>query len=242
MEAPVRLTTWLRRLLLLNVGLALMGLGTAAMLAAGMGVAPWAVFHEGVALNAGVSHGTVSQLVGFVLLVVAWVWLGQRPGVGTALNMIMLGLWIDVFRARPWLPSPDALLGGALQHLAATLLYAFASALYLVADIGAGPRDGVMLGAAKRFGKPVRTVRTGIEVVVLAAGWLLGGPVGVGTLIYALVVGPLVQACLRWLRAVDTRRPHLLGPTPVGWSRSTTGRLPAQPRHPARRTRARPQT
>jgi uncharacterized membrane protein YczE len=241
MRARLQVTAWVRRLVVLNAGLAFMGLGTSAMLAAGMGVAPWAVFHEGVALSVGVSHGTVSQLVGLALLVVAWTWLGQRPGIGTALNMVMLGLWIDVFRAQPWLPSPDTVAFGALQHLAATGLYAFASALYMVADIGAGPRDSVMLGAAARFQTPVRTIRTWIEVLVLGAGWALGGPVGVGTLIYALVVGPLVQACLRWLRAFVRRYPALLGPTPGGSAPPATGRPPTQPGRRGPRTRASPQ-
>lgn len=233
-------TAWLRRLVVLNAGLALMGLGTAAMLAAGMGVAPWAVFHEGVALSSGLSHGTVSQLAGFVLLIVAWAWFGQRPGIGTALNMIMLGLWIDVFRGQPWLPSPDTLAAGALQHLAATGLYAFASALYMTADIGTGPRDSVMLGAATRFATPVRTIRTSIEVLVLGAGWALGGPVGVGTLIYALAVGPLVQACLRWLRGFVARHPAILDPIPAGSPPPATGRSPTQPGRPVPRTRASP--
>lgn len=240
MRAPTRATAWLRRLVVLNTGLAFMGLGTAAMLAAGMGVAPWAVFHEGVALSTGLSHGTVSQLVGLVLLVVAWVWFGQRPGIGTVLNMVMLGLWIDVFRALPWLPSPAALSARALQHLVATGLYAFASALYMTADIGTGPRDSVMLGAAERFRTQVRTVRTGIEVLVLGAGWALGGPVGAGTVIYALAVGPLVQACLRWLRRFVTRHPAVLGPSVAGSLPPATGRRPTPPGRRERRTRASP--
>ena len=237
MNVRLRATAWVRRLVVLNAGLALMGLGTAAMLAAGMGVAPWAVFHEGVALSSGISHGTVSQLVGLVLLLVAWAWFGQRPGIGTVLNMVMLGLWIDVFRALPWLPSPDALAPRALQHLAATGLYAFASALYMTADIGIGPRDSVMLGAAERFRTPVRTVRTSIEVLVLGAGWALGGPVGAGTLIYALAVGPLVQACLRWLRGFVTRHPAILGPSVAGSPPRATGRPPTRLGRPVPRTR-----
>ncbi len=193
------------RLLLLNAGLCLMGVGTALMLAAGMGVAPWAVFHEGASLNVGVSHGTVSQLVGLVLLLLAWLWLRQRPGLGTVLNMVLIGLWIDLFRSQGWLPHPAEFAARALQHLAATVLYAFASAMYLVADLGAGPRDGVMLGASRRFGAPVRRVRSAIEVLVLVLGWALGGPVGLGTVIYALAVGPLVQAFLGLLRTAMRR-------------------------------------
>lgn len=223
------------RLLLLNAGLALMGFGTALMLAAGMGVAPWAVFHEGASLNVGISHGTVSQLVGLALLLAAWLWLRQRPGLGTVLNMVLIGLWIDVFRSQGWLPHPEALGARALQHLGATVLYAFASAMYLVADLGAGPRDGVMLGASRRFGAPVRKVRSAIEVLLLACGWALGGPVGLGTVIYALAVGPLVQAFMGRLRAVI--RPAVAR---AGCARSTSGKPPTRPGRHERRTPASP--
>lgn len=194
------------QLLVLNSGLMLMGLGTALMLAAGMGVAPWAVFHEGASLNIGISHGNVSQIVGFALLIIAWTVFAERPGIGTIFNMVMIGLWIDIFRSQAWLPAPEALPLRVGQHLAATALYAFASALYMSADLGAGPRDSVMLGAARRFKTPVKTVRSSIEVLVLAVGWALGGPVGLGTVIYALVVGPLVQRFMSLLRALKVRR------------------------------------
>lgn len=180
----------------------LMGLGTAAMLSARLGVAPWAVFHEGVSLLVGISHGRVSQVVGLVLIAVAWVWLRQRPGLGTVLNMVLIGLWIDVFRYHPWMPAPEALLPRGLMLVGATALYAMASALYIDARLGTGPRDSVMLGVSERFGVSVRATRSGIEVAVLAAGFLLGGPVGIGTVLYALLVGPLVQTFLRLFRGV----------------------------------------
>lgn len=188
------------RLVILNSGLMLMGLGTALMLEARLGVAPWAVLHEGVALNTPLSHGVVSQLVGLVILLLAWLWLRQPAGIGTVFNIVMLGLWIDLFRAQAWLPAPEAFALRALQLLAATALYAFANALYLAADLGAGPRDGLMLGAARRFRLPVRAVRSAIELSALAGGWVLGGPVGLGTVIYALAVGPLIQRFMRMLR------------------------------------------
>lgn len=189
-------------LLVLNVGLMLMGLGTAAMLSARLGVAPWAVFHEGVSLLVGISHGRVSQVVGLLLVAVAWVWLRKRPGLGTVLNMVLIGLWIDVFRYQPWMPLPDALLPRVLMLVGATALYAMASALYIDARLGTGPRDSVMLGLSERFGISVRATRSGIEVAVLAAGFLLGGPAGAGTVLYALLVGPLVQTFLRLFRGV----------------------------------------
>ncbi len=197
------------RLLVLNLGLMLMGLGTALMLATGLGVAPWAVFHEGAALSTGISHGRASQIVGLVLLLLSWLWLRQRPGVGTVFNLVMLGVWIDVFRAQPWLTAPDSLGLRAIELAAATALYAFANALYLAADLGAGPRDGLMLGAARRFKAPIGAVRSTIEVAALAGGWAMGGPVGVGTVFYALAVGPLIQRFLRLLRGQPLRRPAI---------------------------------
>ncbi len=193
-----------KRLLVLNLGLMLMGLATALMLAARLGVSPWAVFHEGLGLSLGISHGRAAQVVGLVILTAATLWLRQRPGVGTVLNMLLVGVWIDLFRTQPWLLAPESLSARALQLVAAVVLYGFATALYLAADLGAGPRDGLMLGAARSLRAPIGTVRSTMEVAALAGGWALGGPVGVGTVLFAVSVGPLIQWFLRVLR--DQRR------------------------------------
>jgi len=189
-------------LLVLNVGLMFMGLATALMLAARLGVAPWAVFHEGVSLLAGISHGRVSQIAGLILIALAWAWLGKRPGVGTVLNMVLIGLWIDAFRYHPLMPHPESFVPRLAQLLVATVVFAMASALYIDARLGTGPRDSVMMGLSDRFRVSVRATRSSIEIAVLIVGYLLGGPVGIGTVLYALLVGPLVQTFLRLFRGV----------------------------------------
>jgi uncharacterized membrane protein YczE len=213
-------------LLVLNVGLMFMGLATALMLAAGLGVAPWAVFHEGMSLLAGISHGRMSQITGLVLIALSWAWLGKRPGIGTVLNMVLIGLWIDAFRFHPFMPHPETFVPRLAQLLAATALFSMASALYIDARLGTGPRDSVMMGLSDRFRVSVRTTRSSIEVVVLAVGFLLGGPVGLGTVLYAVLVGPLVQTFLRLFRGV-VRSPS---PEPAQPPVAKSGRLPTQPR------------
>lgn len=213
-------------LLVLNVGLMFMGLATALMLAAGLGVAPWAVFHEGMSLLAGISHGRMSQLAGLVLIALSWAWLSKRPGIGTVLNMVLIGLWIDAFRYHPFMPHPESFLPRLAQLLAATVLFSMASALYIDARLGTGPRDSVMLGLAERFRVSVRATRSSIELVVLGVGFLLGGPVGLGTVLYAVLVGPLVQTFLRLFRGVVRGAPPEPAQRPAGQS----GRVPTQPR------------
>lgn len=210
------------RFVFLNLGLMLMGLATAVMLAARLGVSPWAVFHEGVGLSIGISHGRASQTVGLVILTASSLWLKQRPGIGTVLNMVLVGIWIDFFRTQPWLMAPEALGARIVQLAVATVVYAFATALYLAADLGAGPRDALMLGAARSLKAPIGAVRSTIEVAALAGGWALGGPVGVGTVVYAMTVGPLIQWFLRLLRG-QPRRPSAVDTAPAAATRGATG-------------------
>jgi uncharacterized membrane protein YczE len=182
-----------RRLLQLLIGLALYGVSLAMVVRAGLGVAPWDVFHQGVAGRTGLSLGTVVIIVSFLVLLL-WIPLRQRPGVGTLGNAVLVGVFADVGLA---LIPQFAHLGGQIALLVlAVLLNGLASALYIGARLGPGARDGLMTGLAARTGRTVRSARTGIEVVVLGAGWLLGGSVGVGTVLYALAIGPLVQLLL----------------------------------------------
>lgn len=181
-----------RRLLQLLIGLALFGVSLAMVVRASLGVAPWDVFHQGLAGRTGLSLGTVVIIVSFLVLLL-WIPLRQRPGVGTVGNAVLVGVFADIGLA---LIPQFSYLGGQIALLiGAVLLNGVASALYIGARLGPGPRDGLMTGLAAR-GWRVGTVRTGIEVVVLAAGWLLGGSVGVGTVLYALAIGPLVQLLL----------------------------------------------
>lgn len=182
-----------RRLLQLLVGLAMYGVSLAMFIRAGLGLDPWDVFHQGLAVKTGLSIGTVVVIVSFLVLLL-WIPLRQWPGVGTLCNAVLVGVFADVGLA---LIPEFSHLGGQIGMLAgAILLNGIASACYIGARLGPGARDGLMTGLARRTGWSVRTSRTGIEVVVLGAGWLLGGSVGVGTVVYALAIGPLVQLLL----------------------------------------------
>lgn len=187
----------LRRLLQLYIGLALYGVSTAMFVRADLGADPWNVFHLGVANLLSMNIGVVIIVVG-VLVLLAWIPLRQRPGFGTLSNVIMIGLAADaalvVILGFESLPARSGLL------VTAVILNALATSLYIGAGFGAGPRDGLMTGIHARTGWPVRRIRTAIEVSVLLIGWLLGGTVGVGTVLYALAIGPLIQICLPWFR------------------------------------------
>jgi uncharacterized membrane protein YczE len=178
-----------RRLMQLYVGLALYGLGIAFQISSGLGNDPWDVFHQGLARHTGLSIGTWILIIG-VLVMLLWIPIRQRPGLGTLSNALLVGVFADVFLRV--VPRPHA---GALQCgylAAAVLISAVATGLYIGAGFGPGPRDGLTTGLAAR-GLSLRAVRTSIELSVLATGWLLGGTVGVGTVLYALAIGPLTH-------------------------------------------------
>ncbi|HHL2822324.1 TPA: YitT family protein [Citrobacter murliniae] len=187
----------LRRLLQLYIGLALYGVSTAMFVRADLGADPWNVFHLGVANLLKMNIGVVIIAVG-VLVLLLWIPLRQRPGFGTLSNVIMIGLAADV--ALMVIPQFESLLTRSGLLVSAVILNALATSLYIGAGFGAGPRDGLMTGIHARTGWSVRTIRTAIEVSVLLTGWLLGGTVGVGTVLYALAIGPLIQLCLPWFR------------------------------------------
>ena len=193
----------LRRLLQLYVGLALYGVSTAMFVRADLGADPWNVFHLGVANLLSMNIGLVIIAVG-VLVLLAWIPLRQRPGFGTLSNVIMIGLAADA--ALAVIPGFETLLTRSGLLVAAVILNALATSLYIGAGFGAGPRDGLMTGIHARTGWSVRTIRTAIEVSVLLSGWLLGGTVGVGTVLYALAIGPLIQICLPWFRHLPQPR------------------------------------
>ncbi|CEJ66181.1 MULTISPECIES: YczE/YyaS/YitT family protein [Citrobacter] len=187
----------LRRLLQLFIGLTLYGVSTAMFVRADLGADPWNVFHLGVANLLSMNIGLVIIAVGGLVLL-AWIPLRQRPGFGTLSNVIMIGLAADA--ALAVIPGFESLLTRSGLLVAAVILNALATSLYIGAGFGAGPRDGLMTGIHARTGWPVRRIRTAIEVSVLLIGWLLGGTVGVGTVLYALAIGPLIQICLPWFR------------------------------------------
>ncbi|QIK12841.1 hypothetical protein G7090_05365 [Leclercia sp. 29361] len=197
----------LRRLLQLYVGLSLYGLSTAMFIRSDLGADPWNVFHIGVAKLLEMDIGTVIILTG-VLVLMLWIPLRLRPGLGTISNVIVIGLAADV--ALTFIPVIDSLVARSLLLISAVIVNALATGMYIGAGFGAGPRDGLMTGINARTGWSVRSVRTAIEVSVLLLGWVLGGTFGVGTVLYALSIGPLIQICLPWFR----QKPRTLVPQP----------------------------
>jgi uncharacterized membrane protein YczE len=165
----------------------------ALMIRSRLGNMPWDVLHQGLAQHLGVPIGWVAIGVGAVALL-AWIPLRQMPGIGTVSNVVVIGLVMDW--VLNWLPVPGALWLRIVELLGGIVLNGLATGAYIGAGLGPGPRDGLMTGLARRTGRSIRLVRTGLEVVVVAAGWLLGGVFGVGTLLYAVAIGPLAQLFL----------------------------------------------
>lgn len=188
-----------RRLPRLMLGLVLCGWGIAAMVASELGLGPWDVLHQGLSVLIGLPIGTMGILVG-ILVLALWFPLHERPGLGTVLNVLVIGAVIDVTML--WLSTPDSLALRVVLMLAGPVLFAMGSGFYIGAGLGSGPRDGVMTGLARR-GWPVGVARAMIEVTVLALGWLLGGTVGLGTVLFAGLIGPLVHWFLPRLTISD---------------------------------------
>jgi uncharacterized membrane protein YczE len=177
----------------LVVGCLLLGAGVALMVRADLGLSPWDVLHQGLSEHTGLQMGTAGIVVGIVVLG-AWIPLRQRPGVGTLTNVILVGITIDVALAITDNPANTPTRWACL--LGGVTVFAAGTGLYVGAGLGPGPRDGLMTALTRRHGKPVGLIRAVIELTVLVAGWLLGGSVGIGTIILAVAVGPLVQLFL----------------------------------------------
>jgi uncharacterized membrane protein YczE len=182
-----------RRLIQLYIGLILYGLGMSLQIRAALGLDPWDVLHQGLARHTGLRFGTVVIVVGAIVLLL-WIPIRQRPRLGTISNVVVIGLVVDA--ALAWLPVPH---GWPLRWtflLLGVLVGGLATGCYIGAGLGPGPRDGLMTGYARRTGRSIRLIRTFIELTVLVTGFLLGGSVGIGTVIYALAIGPLAQLFL----------------------------------------------
>ncbi|MFH8407154.1 YitT family protein [Streptomyces sp. NPDC018019] len=184
-----------RRLVHLYTGLVLYGLSMGLQLRAGLGLEPWSVLNQGISRHTGLTIGTITIVSGALILLL-WIPLRQRPGLGTVSNVVILGLVMDATLAL--VPEISALAVRIPLLAFAILLNGMATGLYISARFGPGPRDGLMTGLHHRTGRPLRLVRTCIEVTVLAVGFALGGSVGVGTVLYALAIGPLAQFSLRF--------------------------------------------
>lgn len=197
-----------RRLFQLLWGLVLYGFAMALMLRANLGLDPWDVLHQGLAPKLGLSFGMTVNLVGAVVLLLWWP-LRQRPGIGTVCNIVVIGTAVDI--SLHYLPTPDGYAMRAAWLGAGIVLNGIAGGAYIGAGLGPGPRDGLMTGLCRRNGWPVKWVRTGIEIAVLATGWMLGGTVGIGTIVYAATIGWIVHHALPFFTITAPERPAIAG-------------------------------
>ena len=178
---------------LLCIGLVIFGIGEAMLIAAGAGVSPWTVFAQGISLNTGLSIGWATFIVSVAVLLL-WIPLSQTPGLGTILNAIIISAAIEL--SLPYLPQPQLYILKIAESIGGILLVGLGSGLYLVANLGPGPRDGLMTGLQRLTKFPIASVRTSIEVIAVMLGWLLGGTVGIGTLLFAFGIGPAISVGL----------------------------------------------
>lgn len=193
----------LMKLIRLNIGLLIYGLGLAMIVEAQIGLPPWDVFAKGISIQLGTTYGVGSVIVS-ALVLLAWIPLKVKPGVGSIMNAILIGLWADVFI--PLIPEISSYLTNLLVFLTGMAIVAIATGLYITSYLGPGPRDGLMIGTVRATGWPLWKVRTGYEVLVLSLGWLMGGQVREGTLIFALSIGVLMQLSLRLFKYDDSRK------------------------------------
>jgi len=199
-----------RRLVQLGLGLALYGVSMGLLVRSQLGVMPWDVLHQGIARRLDLSLGLVTIVVG-ALVLLAWIPLRERPGIGTVANVIVIGVAVDATLAL--LPDVDVLAARIALAVVGIGLNAVATAAYIGVRLGPGPRDGLMTALVRRTNRSVRLVRTSIEVVVVLAGVLLGGTLGLATVFYALAIGPITQLFVPYF---VIRLPSDAGPTPSG--------------------------
>ena len=194
---PLNLQPRLITFFYLNLGLVLFGLGESLLIASGAGVSPWTVLAQGIAGKTGWSIGFSTMIVSFSILLL-WVPLKQKPGMGTILNALIIAFMIDF--SLTLLPYPQFYVWQVIQAATGVLVVGIASGIYLAANLGAGPRDGLMTGLQAATGQPIAKIRIAIEVTVVAIGWYLGGVVGAGTLLFAFGVGPCVAIGILFVR------------------------------------------
>mgnify|MGYP006140626613 FL=1 len=192
-KSPSNFKPSLKTLIYLCLGLVFFGFGEGLLIVSGVGASPWNVLHQGVAISLGLSVGTIAFLVSFLVLLL-WYFLDQKIGMGTIINFIIIAIMIDVTIF--YFNKPNEILSQLFMVTAGILIIGFGTAMYLIANLGAGPRDGLMTGLQKKTNAPIALVRVCIEIIVVIAGWLLGGIVGIGTLFFALGIGPAVALWL----------------------------------------------
>ena len=196
-DKPLNLKPKISTFLFLCFGLTLFGLGEGLLIVSAMGNSPWTVLAEGVYLDVGFSIGLITIFIS-VLVLLFWFPLNQKPGIGTILNALIIGLMIDL--CITYVPSPEHYIFQLLLAVIAVLTVGLGGGIYLVANLGPGPRDGLMIGLQKKTNLPIATVRAFLEITVMSIGWYLGGTVGVGTLLFAFGIGPAVALGLYIVR------------------------------------------
>ncbi|MDC0373186.1 hypothetical protein OAN04_05575 [Candidatus Pelagibacter ubique] len=188
-EKPLNLKPKISTFFFLCLGLVLFGLGEGLLIVSFAGASPWSILAQGIALNVDLSIGIITVLISIGVLFL-WLPLKQKPGIGTILNAIIIGLMIDV--CIKFIPTPENYLNQLILATIAVLTVGLGGGIYLVANLGAGPRDGLMVGLQKKTKLPIATVRAFLEITVMSIGWYLGGTVGIGTLLFAFGIGPSV--------------------------------------------------
>ena len=188
-EKPLNLKPKFPTFFFLCLGLTLFGLGEGLLIVSFAGASPWSVLAQGISLNVNLSIGIITILVSIIVLIF-WVPLNQKPGIGTILNAIIIGLMIDI--CIKYVPTPENYIYQILLAVVAVLTVGLGGGIYLVANLGAGPRDGLMVGLQKKTNLPIAVVRGSLEITAMSIGWYLGGIVGVGTLLFAFGIGPAV--------------------------------------------------
>jgi uncharacterized protein len=190
---PLNLKPKISTFFFLCFGLTLFGLGEGLLIVSAVGASPWSVLAQGIFLNVGYSIGIVTIVISVIVLIL-WIPLSQKPGIGTILNALIIGLMIDV--CIKFVPTPENYVSQLILALSAVLIVGLGGGIYLVANLGAGPRDGLMIGLQKKTNLPIAAVRATLEITVMSIGWYLGGTVGVGTLLFAFGIGPAVALSL----------------------------------------------
>ena len=188
-EKPFNLKPKVSTFFYLSFGLALFGLGEGLLIVSFTGASPWSVLAQGISLNVDLSIGTITLIISIGVLFL-WIFLNQRPGIGTVLNALIIALMIDI--CIKFVPTPENYFSQLLLAIIAVLTVGFGGGIYLVANLGPGPRDGLMVGLQKKTKLPIALVRAFLEITVAITGWYLGGTVGIGTLLFAFGVGPAV--------------------------------------------------
>ena len=188
-KKPINLKPKLATFLFLCLGLSLFGIGEGLLLVSHVGASPWSVLAQGIYLNVGFSIGIITVLISVGVLFLWWP-LNQKPGIGTILNALIIGLMIDICIKH--VPTPENYISQLFLAIVAVLTVGLGGGIYLVANLGAGPRDGLMIGLQKKTNLPIASVRAFLEITVMSIGWYLGGTVGVGTLLFAFGIGPAV--------------------------------------------------